>query len=52
MSEDKDEDDDIDEVEFVEGMGKKPLARLKGKAMEEDSKPAAKSKAKRGGKRS
>ena len=50
MFEDKHEDDDINKVEIAEVTGKKPAARSKGKAVEEDSKQAAKSKAKKGGK--
>ena len=49
MFEDEDEDDDINEVEIVEGMGEEPAARLKGNAVEDDSKPAAESKVNKGG---
>ena len=48
MFEDKDEDGDINQLEIVEGMGRKPAAKPKGKDMEEDNKPAAESKVKKG----
>ena len=48
MFEDKDEDEDIDEVEIVEAKSKIPTARLKGKTSEEDRKSSAKTEAKKG----
>ena len=44
MFEDKDEDEDINEVETVEGEGSIPVARLKGVTVEENRKPSATSK--------
>ena len=42
--EDKDEDEDINEVETVEGAGSIPVARLNGTTVEENRKPSATSK--------
>lgn len=44
MFRDKNEGDNIDEVEIVEETGKSPPARLREKTEDEDKKPATKEK--------